>query len=273
MLFRSKDFAILYRTNAQSRLLEQALMRRKLTYQLIGGFRFYQRQEVRDLISYLRLVNNPEDDISFKRVVNCPPRGLGDKALQQVTELARSREIPMLVALRAATEREMLSKKALSGARAFLGIYDRLVQLTSESIQAMLTHVLEATDYVNYLAGKKSEAPDESVQGNVQELLLDARDKDALMPNGEGLQQFLEEISLASDTDNLTDDNRVTLMTLHSAKGLEFKHVYIIAVEQDILPHSRSKQDPDQYEEERRLFFVGITRAKDTLQQIGRAHV
>ena len=263
---RAKDFAILYRTNAQSRLLEQALMRRKLTYQLIGGFRFYQRQEVRDLISYLRLVNNPEDDISFKRVVNCPPRGLGDKALQQVTELARSREIPMLVALRAATEREMLSKKALSGARAFLGIYDRLVQLTSESIQAMLTHVLEATDYVNYLAGKKSEAPDESVQGNVQELLLDARDKDALMPNGEGLQQFLEEISLASDTDNLTDDNRVTLMTLHSAKGLEFKHVYIIAVEQDILPHSRSKQDPDQYEEERRLFFVGITRAKDTLQ-------
>lgn len=263
---KPKDFAVLYRTNAHSRLFEQALMRRRITYQLIGGFRFYQRQEIRDLIAYLRLVNNPEDDVSFKRVVNLPPRGLGDKALQQVTQLARSRDISMLVALRAAIDHGMLSKKAQAGAREFLNIYEKLVQLSGESIVAMLTHLLEATNYIEYLSGKKSEAPDESVNENVGELLSDAQDKDALLGEGGGLQQFLEEISLASDTDNITDENRVTLMTLHSAKGLEFDNVYVVAVEQDVLPHMRSKSDPAQLEEERRLFFVGITRAKRNLQ-------
>jgi DNA helicase-2/ATP-dependent DNA helicase PcrA len=130
----------------------------------------------------------------------------------------------------------------------------------------MLTHLLEATNYIEYLAGKKSEAPDESVQENVGELLSDAQDKDALLGQGGGLQQFLEEISLASDTDNITDENRVTLMTLHSAKGLEFDNVFVVAVEQDVLPHVRSKSDPAQLEEERRLFFVGITRARRNLQ-------
>ncbi|MEY2611507.1 MAG: ATP-dependent helicase PcrA [Planctomycetota bacterium] len=261
-----KDFAVLYRTNAHSRLFEQALMRRKIPYQLIGGFRFYQRQEIRDLVAYLRLVNNPEDDVSFRRVVNVPPRGLGDKSLQQVTELSRSRGISMLVALRAALERGMLSKKALSGARTFLELYDRLVHLSGDSIVAMLEHLLKATNYIEYLSGKKSDQADDSVQSNVQELLADAEEKDSLMSDGEGLQQFLEQISLASDTDNLKSDNRVTLMTLHSAKGLEFENVYIIAVEQDVLPHARSKSDPAQMEEERRLFFVGITRAKQALQ-------
>jgi DNA helicase-2/ATP-dependent DNA helicase PcrA len=172
----------------------------------------------------------------------------------------------MLVALRAAIDHGLLSKKAQSGAREFLSIYEKLVHLSGESIVAMLTHLLEATNYIEYLAGKKSEAPDESVKENVGELLSDAQDKDALLGQGGGLQQFLEEISLASDTDNITDENRVTLMTLHSAKGLEFDHVYLAAVEQDVLPHVRSKDDPAQLEEERRLFFVGITRAKRNLQ-------
>jgi DNA helicase-2/ATP-dependent DNA helicase PcrA len=172
----------------------------------------------------------------------------------------------MLVALRAAIERGMLSKKALSGAKKFLEVYDRLVHLSSDSIVAMLEYLLKATDYVEYLSGKKGDQEDDSVQSNVQELLADAEEKDSLMSDGEGLQQFLEQISLASDTDQLKSDNRVTLMTLHAAKGLEFDNVYIIAVEQDVLPHMRSKQDPAQMEEERRLFFVGITRAKQTLQ-------
>lgn len=261
-----RDFAILYRTNAQSRLLEQALMKRKIIYQLIGGFRFYHRQEIRDLLAYLRIVNNPTDDISLQRIVNVPPRGLGEKSLSAVSDLARSRQIPWLVALRTAADRGMLSKKALSGARKFLALYDQLVELSRDSIVAMLNHVLKETDYIQYLASKKSEAPDESIAGNVQELLSDASEVDAQHEGGEGLQQFLEQVSLASDTDNLTEDNRVTLMTLHAAKGLEYPHVYIIAVEQDVLPHSRSRFDADQMEEERRLFFVGITRAKDTLQ-------
>jgi DNA helicase-2/ATP-dependent DNA helicase PcrA len=172
----------------------------------------------------------------------------------------------MLVALRAAIDHGMLSKKAQSGAREFLNIYEKLVQLSGESIVAMLNHLLEATNYIEYIAGKKSEAPDESVKENVGELLSDAQDKDALLGEGGGLQQFLEEISLASDTDNITDENRVTLMTLHSAKGLEFDNVFIVAVEQDVLPHARSKGDLAQLEEERRLFFVGITRARRNLQ-------
>lgn len=261
----ARDFAILYRTNNQSRLLEQALLKRKLNYQLIGGFRFYHRQEIRDLLAYLRLVNNPTDDISFKRIINVPPRGLGEKTLGQVTELARNREIPMLVALRAAIDRGMLSRKAQTGAKQFLDLYDKLVTQSSDSIVAMLQTLLEETKYIEYLAGKKSEAPDESIEGNVQELISDAAEVDLINEEGSALQQFLEQVSLSSDTDSLTSDDRVTLMTLHSAKGLEFAHVYIIAIEQDILPHARSRHHNDQLEEERRLFFVGITRAKETL--------
>jgi DNA helicase-2/ATP-dependent DNA helicase PcrA len=261
----ARDFAILYRTNNQSRLLEQALLKRKLNYQLIGGFRFYHRQEIRDLLAYLRLVNNPTDDISFKRIINVPPRGLGEKTLAQVNELARNREIPMLVALRAAIDRGMLSRKAQTGAKQFLDLYDKLVTQSSDSIVAMLQTLLEETKYIEYLAGKKSEAPDESIEGNVQELISDAAEVDLINEDGSALQQFLEQVSLSSDTDSLTSDDRVTLMTLHSAKGLEFAHVYIIAIEQDILPHARSRHHNDQLEEERRLFFVGITRAKETL--------
>jgi DNA helicase-2/ATP-dependent DNA helicase PcrA len=262
----ARDFAILYRTNNQSRLLEQALLKRKLNYQLIGGFRFYHRQEIRDLLAYLRLVNNPTDDISFKRIINVPARGLGEKTLAQVNELARTREIPMLVALRAAIDRGMLSRKAQTGAKQFLALYDQLVEESSNSIVAMLQKLLQETKYIEYLAAKKSEAPDESVEGNVQELISDASEVDLLNEDGNALQQFLEQVSLSSDTDSLTSDDRVTLMTLHSAKGLEFDHVYIIAIEQDILPHARSRHNNDQLEEERRLFFVGITRARQTLQ-------
>jgi DNA helicase-2/ATP-dependent DNA helicase PcrA len=262
----ARDFAILYRTNNQSRLLEQALLKRKLNYQLIGGFRFYHRQEIRDLLAYLRLVNNPTDDISFKRIINVPPRGLGEKTLAQVTELARNREIPMLVALRAAIDRGMLSRKAQAGANQFLNLYDHLVADSKTSIVAMLQTLLQETKYIEYLSAKKSEAPDESVEGNVQELIADASEVDLINEDGNALQQFLEQVSLSSDTDSLTSDDRVTLMTLHSAKGLEFDHVYIIAIEQDILPHARSRHNSDQLEEERRLFFVGITRARETLR-------
>ncbi len=262
----AKDFAILYRTNAQSRLFEQALLRRKLNYQLIGGYRFYHRQEIRDLLAYLRLVYNPTDDISFQRIVNVPPRGLGEKTLQSVFELAKMKEIPMLVALRVAIDHGMLSKRALTGAKQFLTLYDRLVHQSTVSIVEMLQLVLSETKYIDYLSKRKSEAPDESIVGNIQELLSDAMEVEKHNEDGTGLQQFLEQVSLSSDTDSLSTDDRVTLMTLHSAKGLEFPSVFIIAIEQDILPHVRSKFDADQMEEERRLFFVGITRAKDSLQ-------
>ncbi len=264
---KPKDFAILYRTNAHSRLLEAALLRRKLNYQLIGGFRFYHREEIKDLLAYLRLVHNPTDDISFERIVNVPTRGLGEKSLSKVTELARSKDIPMLVALRAVVEHGLMSKKATSGARQFLALYDELMHLSHGPLSVMIQQLVEKTDYVAYLSARKTETPDESIQGNINELVADAAEVDRQDIDGNAIERFLEQVTLISDADGITDaDNKVTLMTLHSAKGLEFDNVFIIAVEQEILPHKRSMYDAAQMEEERRLFFVGITRARNRLQ-------
>ncbi|MFO0065419.1 MAG: ATP-dependent helicase [Pirellulaceae bacterium] len=263
----ASDFAILYRTNAHSRLFEQALLARRIPYQLIGGFRFYQRQEIKDLLSYLNLIQNPTDDMAWKRIVNVPTRGLGDKAMEKVETLAQDRSIPCLAALRYAVAQRLLSPKACKGAADFLKLYDQLVELSRGAIVPMLQHLLKATDYVNYLERKKSEAPDQSIQSNINELLADAQQIDLQHPDGGGLTQFLEQVSLVSDADAFDGaSQRVTLMTLHSCKGLEFPHVFVVAVEQEVLPHSRSKDNPDQYEEERRLLFVGMTRAKEMLQ-------
>ena len=264
---KPKDFAILYRTNAHSRLLEAALLRRKLNYQLIGGFRFYHREEIKDLLAYLRLVHNPTDDISFDRVVNVPTRGLGDKSIAKVRELATSKDIPMIVALRATVEHGLLSKKAASGARDFLSIYEQLVHLSTGPLSILIQQLVLKTDYVKYLSNKKTETPDESIQGNINELIADAAEVDRQDLDGNAIERFLEQVTLLSDADGITDnDSKVTLMTLHSAKGLEFDNVFIIAVEQEVLPHVRSMRDPAQMEEERRLFFVGITRARNRLQ-------
>jgi DNA helicase-2/ATP-dependent DNA helicase PcrA len=265
---KGKDFAILYRTNAQSRLLEQALLKRKLGYQLIGGFRFYQREEIKDLLAYLRLVNNPTDDVSFDRIINVPTRGLGDKTLGKVADLSKQREIPMLVALRAAVDGKLLSKKATEGARQFLKIYHDLVEMQRDGLLPMIEFILSATNYIEYITARKSESPDDSIVGNINELKSDASHVDSDPDNeGNGLERFLEQITLSSDVDNMTDaENKVTLMTLHAAKGLEYDNVFIIALEDGVLPHIRTKDDPNQLEEERRLFFVGITRAKNRLQ-------
>ena len=264
---KPKDFAVLYRTNAHSRLIEAALLRRKLNYQLIGGYRFYHREEIKDLLAYLRLVHNPTDDISFERIVNVPTRGLGDKSLAKVTDLAKGRGIPMLVALRAAVEHNLMSKKATSGARQFLALYDELMHLSSGPLSTLIQQLVLQSDYVKYLAAKKTETPDESIQGNINELIADAAEVDRQDLDGNAIERFLEQVTLLSDADGITDvDSKVTLMTLHSAKGLEFDNVFIIAVEQEILPHKRSMYDAAQMEEERRLFFVGITRAKNRLQ-------
>ena len=264
---KPKDFAILYRTNAHSRLLEAALLRRRLNYQLIGGYRFYHREEIKDLLAYLRLVHNPTDDISFERIINVPTRGLGDKSLSKVTELARARGVPMIVALRAVVENGLMSKKATSGARQFLALYDELMHLSRGPLSVMIQQLVDKTDYVKYLSARKTETPDESIQGNINELIADAAEVDRLDVDGNAIERFLEQVTLISDADGITDnENRVTLMTLHSAKGLEFDNVFIIAVEQEVLPHKRSMFDAAQMEEERRLFFVGITRARNRLQ-------
>ncbi len=264
---KAKEFAVLYRTNAQSRLIEQALLKRKLNYQLIGGFRFYHREEIKDILAYLRLVHNPTDDIAFDRIINVPTRGLGAKSLQKVTELAQDRGIPMLVALRAAIEHGLLSKKAASGGSQFLAVYDKLVQKATGPLLSVIDSMLQETNYIPYLTARKSETPDESIVGNINELRADAAQADSEAEDGNVMERFLEQVTLISDADGIEDvENKVTLMTLHAAKGLEFDNVFIIAVEHGVLPHIRSMNDPKQLEEERRLLFVGITRAKNRLQ-------
>ena len=264
---RASDFAVLYRTNAQSRLLEKALLSRRLHYQLIGGFRFYQRQEIKDLLAYLRLVHNPRDDVAFSRVINVPTRGLGDKSLQAVSEIANREGISQIEALMRAVDAKLLSKKAGAGAEQFLKLFGQMIELSKGTLVDLISHLLTATKYLEHLAKKKSAEPDESVDENVTELLADARQIDETAEEGKSLETMLEQVSLQADADKLDSTaDQVTLMTLHSAKGLEFPSVFLIAVEQDILPHIRSMQDPQQLEEERRLLFVGITRAKDRLQ-------
>ncbi len=229
------DFAILYRTNAQSRVLEETLLREGLPYRLIGGTRFYDRREIRDVVAYLRVVNNPKDNLSFKRVVNTPPRGIGPKALQEKGN-------PKVEAFR-----EQLN----------------LIRQKGESLKTIdiIDLVLSATEYLTYLDDKTEESI--ARVENVREL----RSVAAEFPD---LNDFLENVSLVQEN-YLPNQNRdenaevITLMTLHSAKGLEFPVVFMVGMEEGLFPHNQSLTDVAEIEEERRLCYVGMTRAKEQL--------
>ncbi len=261
-----RDFAILYRTNAQSRLIEQSLMANRIQFQLIGGFRFYERQEVKDLLAYLRLIHNPSDTMAFARVIQTPSRGIGEKTLNEALQFSESRRLGPVEGLQTMLDEGRLKGRAAKGAREFLTFFVLCLQRTDGSLADLLRFIIRQTDYLQYLAMKKSERDDESLVENVNELLADAENADQSLPEEDRLEQFLEKVTLMSDTDQWEPGcDRVTLMTLHSSKGLEFRQVFIIAVEEDVLPHIRSRDDANQLEEERRLFFVGITRAMDKL--------
>ncbi len=267
------DFGILYRTNAQSRLLEQAMVRRQLPYQLIGGFRFYLRKEIKDLIGYVLLVNNPNDDIACQRVINVPPRGIGKQTVEKLRRFAHEHQMSLLEACRIAGSEKLLSSRATIAVRDFVRLMDRLNDQASGSLVSLLQTTLDETRYREFVEKSARSDQDQLDLGqNIDELLAEAHEIDGEIDGDthdsrSSLERFLELVALQSDVDKLkTDRNVVTLMTLHAAKGLEFPCVYLIAVEENILPHARSKDDPMQLEEERRLLFVGITRAKDRLQ-------
>ena len=270
------DFAILYRTNAHSRLFEHSLMRRHLPFQLIGGYRFYMRKEIKDLVAYLLLVHNPEDDVALQRAINSPARGIGKQTVAKMQEYASKQGLPLLAACRQCCEHALLSKRAVTAVRGFLKIYDQLCELVHGPLLDLLETTIELTRYREHLAKQTQAADgeDSDVLANLDELLAEAQEIDEGLDRENGLEdeqsaleKFLEFAALQSDADRMKNGgDQVTLMTLHAAKGLEFPNVYITAVEENILPHSRSKDDPMQLEEERRLFFVGITRAESQLQ-------
>ncbi|KAA5539929.1 AAA family ATPase [Roseiconus nitratireducens] len=264
---RPSDFAIFCRMNSLTRSLEHALRGRGVPYQIVNGVEFYQRKEIKDVLAYLHLINNPGHDVALQRVINTPTRGIGAKTVQRLQRFADDHHVPMLEAARRADEIDSLAKRSATMVKKFVTLYDRLATKATAPLEDLLRFVVQESGYDKHLEKHSIESDDTSPLANVDELISAAVDFDRRHPDDGSLEAFLEQVALVSDTDAFEDnDQRVTLMTLHASKGLEFPRVFIVGVEDDLLPHKRSKEDDSQFEEERRLLFVGITRAKQWLQ-------
>ena len=263
---RPRDFAVFYRLNSLSRALETAFRSAGVPYQIIKGLEFYQRKEIKDVLAYLHLINNPKCDMSLLRIINVPPRRIGSTTIKRLDQHAQRYGISLLDAAREAKMIESLRKPAVVALRGFVEMLDVLSPLATAPLHELMRWVLSESGYRTWLEDSEVEE-DKQRLANVDELLTDASEFDAQNPDDAPLEAFLEQAALVSDTDEWeVETDKVSLMTLHAAKGLEFPCVFIVAVEQRILPHERSKEDPDQLEEERRLLFVGITRAEEELQ-------
>jgi DNA helicase-2/ATP-dependent DNA helicase PcrA len=257
--------AVLFRVNAQSRLFEEALLRARLPYVVIGGVGFYERKEVKDLLAYLRLLVNPNDALALKRVINLPARGIGERTLGELQAIADARRLSLWDALGTALDEGLLPGRAALPLLRFrelvLGLRD---ELPRSATKALLERILERSGYAAALAQEDSQESQDRLE-NLAELLSAAADFDAREP-GAGAAGFLDRASLLSDVDVAKDDAPVLLMTLHAAKGLEFDCVFLAGLEEGLMPHSRSLTDEHALEEERRLCYVGMTRAKEQLQ-------
>ncbi|MBL6720267.1 MAG: UvrD-helicase domain-containing protein [Planctomycetes bacterium] len=259
--------AIFYRVNFMQRALESALRLSGVPYQVVGGLEFYARREIRDLVAYLRLLVNPRDDQAFARVVNAPLRGVGQTTLERLLQWSLDRRVPLREALRSQEAIGLVRGRAKKGLAEFAGILEELEAFKDGPAGPALDAVLESIGRERWLAemddGEQSDVRD----ANVEELRAHAHEYDRLNPAGK-LPGFLQDVALVSDTDAYDGaEDAVKLMTLHSAKGLEFDHVFIAGCEEEILPHARAvEEDPELgVEEERRLFYVGLTRARKTL--------
>jgi DNA helicase-2/ATP-dependent DNA helicase PcrA len=263
------DCAVMYRINAQSRTIEESLMRFGVPYRLVGGTRFYRRQEIKDVVAYLRVVHNPHDSISLSRIINTPGRGIGQGTLTKLQSWATEREISIYEALSQMVQQKDLAARASNALTKFLEMLDALIQKSHETpLPELIDDILAQTAYREYLM--ESEDGEDRWQ-NVQELRGVAAEYADLAPD-EALSAFLEKVSLIADVDEMDDSsNAVTLITLHQAKGLEFPAVFMVGMEDGILPHRRSFDDPAEMEEECRLCYVGITRAQRYLF-LSRAH-
>jgi len=256
------ECAVLYRTNAQSRAFEEVFLRRGIPYRLVGGIRFYDRKEVKDVLAYLRLCANTRDAVSFGRVVNVPRRKIGDRTVAELEKLARRKQLSPLEAAGRLEDTDGLGPGALSALTGFVELMDRLhAQAQSVPLPVLMEHILIDTGYRDMLQDGTSEGAER--WSNVMELIGLAAEY-ADVPPPDGLLQFLENVALVSDVDSLDDTAvGVTLITLHQVKGLEFSAVFIAGMEEGLLPHTRSMEDGDAgIAEERRLTYVGVTRAR-----------
>ena len=252
--------AVLYRTNAQSRAFEEALLWRAIRYRMLGGFSFYQRAEVKDVLAYARLAIRPDDDVALLRVLNTPPRGIGKVTLDALRGLAHERGISLWAASAELVENATGQRSAVP-LRGFRVLIDQLRVDVALPPAEFLSRVIDRSGYLDMLSQRDS-VEDSARADNVRELLAAVAEG---ADRGETLTDFLERAALVSDADNFDSRSAVTLLTLHSAKGLEFEHVFLTGLEEGVFPHSRSANHPDDIEEERRLCYVGMTRARDTL--------
>jgi DNA helicase-2/ATP-dependent DNA helicase PcrA len=253
-----REVAVLYRTNAQARVIEEAFMRLGVPYKVVGGTRFYDRREIKDAMAYLRAAINPADEVSVKRVVNVPKRGIGDTSIARLDEYASQTGVPFVEAMRHA-EDAGVSGPARRGLESFVELLDRVSGMVGQEGVGpgdLLRAVLDESGYLAELEAEDTVEAHGRIE-NLGELVGSAREFTVL-------DEFLEQVALVADTDELPEgetEDQVVLMTLHSAKGLEFPVVFIVGVEEGVFPHSRALTEPDEMEEERRLAYVGITRA------------
>ncbi len=274
-----KDYAILYRTNAQSRIFEERLVMRGIPYRIIGSINFYQRKEIKDILAYLRVISGSTDDIALRRIINIPKRGVGATSLDKLSIYASEREISLYSVFRrvaddAAFAKELGAGRAAVGISRFVALIESLKSRLTKvsSLKELVNDLLEDIEYFDYLADEDDDVKLEERQENVEELLNKLADYEAEAETGDeppSLAGFLEEVALVGDIDSYSEDSdMVVLMTIHSAKGLEFENVFLAGMEENIFPSSMSlnADDPEEeIEEERRLCYVGITRAKKRL--------
>jgi DNA helicase-2/ATP-dependent DNA helicase PcrA len=250
------DLAVFYRTNAQSRVLEESLTHGGVPYKVVGGTKFYDRREIKDALAYLRLASNPLDEVSIKRVLNVPKRGIGDTTVAKVDVYANETGISFALALRRAAEAGV-GAAGVRGINTFMQLLDECQTMLEEGPGPVLRHAMERSGYLAELVAEDT-VESAGREENVQELI-------GVASEFMQVDEFLEQVALVADTDQIDSENHVTLMTLHSAKGLEFPVVFIVGVEEGVFPHNRALTDPVELEEERRLAYVGITRAKERL--------
>ena len=261
---RRGDAAIFYRINAQSRALEDGLRRAKIPYRIVGSVEFYQRKEIKDVLAYLRLCVNPADEVAFTRIVNVPTRGIGKATVEVIQSFARRTGANIMEAVRHPDLAKSLKGRARNSVARFAALFDEFAELPQTPVEPFVHEVIEKSKYLAYLE-KQSASEDMDRVENVQELASAAADYDRDQEEAT-LTGFLEEVALVSDVDDLDESTDVVhLMTLHSSKGLEFPVVFLTGLEEGLLPHSRSAESEDGLEEERRLCYVGMTRAKREL--------
>jgi len=259
------DFVVLYRMNAQSRVLEDVMVNRRIPYRIVGSLRFYQRKEVKDIIAYMRLALNPHETVSLRRVINVPLRGIGQTSLDKLDEYATSHNLELFTALQNVKAVETIAKRSRTAMELFGKLIEHLHELAHTlDVHSLTREILETTGYADELAEERTLEAQNRLE-NVRELLSVTQQYVSELGAEATLSAFLEHVALISDIDSYEDTNAITLMTLHSAKGLEFPVVFLTGMEEGIFPHWRAIEDREEMEEERRLCYVGMTRARHEL--------